>query len=34
MADLKDALQPQDVYAYTLNIEFTDGTKAIQKKEI
>lgn len=30
----KGALQPQDVYAYTLNIEFTDGTKYSKKGDI
>ncbi|MEP6466628.1 MAG: PKD domain-containing protein [Parafilimonas sp.] len=28
------ALQPQDVYAYILNIEFTDGTKTSKKGDI
>lgn len=27
-------VQPMDVYAYTLNIEFTDGTKATKKGDI
>ncbi|MBV9961457.1 MAG: PKD domain-containing protein [Parafilimonas sp.] len=30
----KGALQPQDVYAYILNIEFTDGTKINKKGDI
>ncbi len=30
----KGAVQPMDVYAYTLNIEFTDGTKGIKKGDI
>ena len=30
----KGELQPQDVYAYTLSIEFTDGTKLNKKGDI
>lgn len=30
----KGVLQPMDVYAYTLNVEFTDGTKATKKGDI
>jgi len=30
----KGVVQPMDVYVYTLNIEFTDGTKAIKKGDI
>jgi gliding motility-associated-like protein len=30
----KNALQPMDVYAYTLEVEFTDGTKASKKGDI
>ncbi|MFT4152420.1 PKD domain-containing protein [Parafilimonas sp.] len=30
----KGALQPQDVYAYVLNIEFSDGTKVNKKGDI
>ena len=30
----KGALQPQDVYTYTLSIEFTDGTKLNKKGDI
>lgn len=30
----KGALQPMDVYAYTLDVEFTDGTKATKKGDI
>jgi gliding motility-associated-like protein len=30
----KGALQPQDVYAYTLSIEFSDGTKLNKKGDI
>ncbi|MGB3008585.1 MAG: gliding motility-associated C-terminal domain-containing protein, partial [Chitinophagaceae bacterium] len=31
---LKGMLQPMDVYAYTLNIEFFDGTKTTKKGDI
>ncbi len=31
---LKGAVQPMDVYVYTLNIEFTDGTKTTKKGDI
>ena len=30
----KGQLQPMDVYAYTLDVEFTDGTKATKKGDI
>jgi gliding motility-associated-like protein len=30
----KGVLQPMDVYAYTLDVEFTDGTKANKKGDI
>jgi gliding motility-associated-like protein len=30
----KGVLQPMDVYAYTLDVEFTDGTKASKKGDI
>jgi len=30
----KGAVQAQDVYGYTLNIEFTDGTKSSKKGDI
>ena len=30
----KGALQPMDVYAYTLDVQFTDGTKANKKGDI
>ncbi len=30
----KGALQPQDVYGYTLSVEFTDGTKVNKKGDI
>jgi len=30
----KNVLQPMDVYAYTLEVEFTDGTKASKKGDI
>jgi gliding motility-associated-like protein len=30
----KNTLQPMDVYAYTLEVEFTDGTKASKKGDI
>jgi gliding motility-associated-like protein len=30
----KGALQPMDVYAYTLEVNFTDGTKATRKGDI
>ncbi len=30
----KGVLQPMDVYAYTLEVEFTDGTKASKKGDI
>jgi gliding motility-associated-like protein len=30
----KGVLQPMDVYAYTLDVEFTDGTKATKKGDI
>jgi gliding motility-associated-like protein len=30
----KGVLQPMDVYAYTLDIEFTDGTKTTKKGDI
>lgn len=30
----KGMLQPMDVYAYTLDVEFTDGTKATKKGDI
>jgi gliding motility-associated-like protein len=30
----KGVLQPMDVYAYTLEVEFTDGTKATKKGDI
>jgi gliding motility-associated-like protein len=30
----KGELQPQDVYGYILNIEFTDGTKSSKKGDI
>lgn len=30
----KGLLQPMDVYAYTLDVEFTDGTKATKKGDI
>jgi gliding motility-associated-like protein len=30
----KGLLQPMDVYAYTLEVEFTDGTKASKKGDI
>ena len=31
---VKGVVQPMDVYAYTLNIEFSDGTKAMRKGDI
>jgi gliding motility-associated-like protein len=31
---VKGVVQPMDVYAYTLNIEFTDGTKTTKKGDI
>lgn len=31
---VKGALQPMDVYVYTLNIEFSDGTKTTKKGDI
>jgi gliding motility-associated-like protein len=31
---IKGVVQPMDVYVYTLNIEFTDGTKATKKGDI
>ncbi len=31
---LKGVLQPMDVYAYTLDVEFFDGTKSIKKGDI
>ncbi len=31
---LKGVLQPMDVYAYTLDVEFSDGTKSIKKGDI
>ncbi|MGI8600768.1 MAG: PKD domain-containing protein [Chitinophagaceae bacterium] len=30
----KGAVQPMDVYVYTLEVEFTDGTKAVKKGDI
>ncbi|MEP6700936.1 MAG: gliding motility-associated C-terminal domain-containing protein, partial [Bacteroidota bacterium] len=30
----KGVLQPMDVYAYTLDIEFTDGSKTTRKGDI
>jgi len=30
----KSVLQPMDAYAYTLEVEFTDGTKATKKGDI
>jgi gliding motility-associated-like protein len=30
----KGVVQPMDVYAYTLEVEFTDGTKASKKGDI
>ena len=30
----KGVLQPMDVYAYTLEVEFTDGTRATKKGDI
>jgi gliding motility-associated-like protein len=30
----KGVLQPMDVYVYTLEVEFTDGTKASKKGDI
>ena len=30
----KGVLQPMDVYVYTLEVEFTDGTKATRKGDI
>ena len=30
----KGALQPMDVYAYTLDVDFFDGTKATKKGDI
>jgi gliding motility-associated-like protein len=30
----KGALQPQDVYVYTLSVQFTDGTKYSKKGDI
>jgi gliding motility-associated-like protein len=30
----KGALQPMDVYAYTLSVEFSDGTKTTRKGDI
>lgn len=31
---VKGALQPMDVYAYTLNVEFSDGTRTTKKGDI
>jgi gliding motility-associated-like protein len=31
---VKGVVQPMDVYVYTLNIEFTDGTKTVKKGDI
>ena len=31
---LKGAVQPMDVYAYTLMVEFTDGTKTTKKGDL
>jgi gliding motility-associated-like protein len=31
---VKGAVQPMDVYVYTLNVEFTDGTKTTKKGDI
>ena len=31
---VKGALQPMDVYAYTLDVEFFDGTKTTRKGDI
>ncbi|MBD0368754.1 MAG: hypothetical protein ICV53_21930, partial [Flavisolibacter sp.] len=30
----KGVLQPMDVYAYTLEVEFADGTRATKKGDI
>ena len=30
----KGTIQPMDVYAYTLDVEFTDGTRATKKGDI
>jgi gliding motility-associated-like protein len=30
----KGVIQPMDVYAYTLEVEFTDGTRATKKGDI
>jgi gliding motility-associated-like protein len=31
---VRGVVQPMDVYAYTLNVEFTDGTKRVMKGDI
>ena len=31
---VKGVMQPMDVYAYTLNIEFSDGVKTTKKGDI